>query len=52
MNILKWLFSNLQLVLVLALLVTIRAGYEVLKERTKRWLMQPAPSAHCNWLTS
>jgi prefoldin subunit 5 len=35
MNILKWLFSNLQLVLVLALLVTIRAGYEVLKERTK-----------------
>ncbi|WP_307766623.1 hypothetical protein [Aeromonas rivipollensis] len=35
MNILKLLFSNLQLVLVLALLVTIRAGYEVLKERTK-----------------
>ncbi|MDF2415831.1 hypothetical protein [Aeromonas sp. 1HA1] len=35
MNILKWLFSNLQLVLVLALLVTIRAGYKVLKERTK-----------------
>ncbi|WP_346815410.1 hypothetical protein [Aeromonas hydrophila] len=35
MNILKWLVSNLQLVLVLALLVTIRAGYEVLKERTK-----------------
>jgi prefoldin subunit 5 len=35
MNIIKWLFSNLQLVLVLALLVTIRAGYEVLKERTK-----------------
>ncbi|MGL6585241.1 hypothetical protein ACSZOO_10350 [Aeromonas hydrophila] len=35
MNIIKWLFSNLQFVLVLVLLVTIRAGYEVLKERTE-----------------
>ncbi|WP_236294250.1 hypothetical protein [Aeromonas veronii] len=35
MNILKWLFSNLKLALVLVMLVTIRAGYEVLKERTK-----------------
>ncbi|HDO1322748.1 TPA: hypothetical protein P2R03_004310 [Aeromonas veronii] len=35
MNILKGLFSNLLFVLVLALLATIRAGYEVLKERTK-----------------
>ncbi|MGN5098281.1 hypothetical protein [Aeromonas veronii] len=35
MNILKELFSNLLFVLVLVLLVTIRAGYGVLKERTK-----------------
>lgn len=35
MNILKWLFSNLKLALVLVMLVTIRAGYEVLQERTK-----------------
>ncbi|PKQ81858.1 hypothetical protein CJP16_03420 [Aeromonas sobria] len=35
MNIIKWLFSNLQVLLVLVLLVTIRAGYEVLKERTE-----------------
>lgn len=35
MNIIKELFSNLLFVLVLVLLVTIRAGYAVLKERTK-----------------
>lgn len=35
MSIIKWLFSNLQVLLVLVLLVTIRAGYEVLKERTE-----------------
>ncbi|UYB70687.1 hypothetical protein NBH81_20610 [Aeromonas veronii] len=35
MNILKELFSNVLFVLVLVLLVTIRAGYGVLKERTK-----------------
>ncbi|MGY3851507.1 hypothetical protein ACW5W8_01410 [Aeromonas aquatilis] len=35
MNIIKELFSNVLFVLVLVLLVTIRAGYGVLKERTK-----------------